>query len=203
MAEPKSKNIFWHGANVTSDERFDLVGQKGCVLWFTGLSGSGKSTVARRVEELILRRGKISYALDGDNLRMGLNNDLGFSPADRTENIRRIGQVAKLFADAGVITTTSFISPYRAGRDAAREILPEGSFIEVFVNTPLAVCESRDPKGLHAKARAGIIPNFTGISAPYEEPTSPEINLMTDGRSIDDCAGEVVNYLVANGFLAE
>ena len=195
MADPKSKNIFWHGANITHEERQKAVNQKGCVVWFTGLSGSGKSTVARRVEELLIQRGKFTYALDGDNMRMGLNTDLGFSPADRTENIRRIGQVAKLFADSCMITTTSFISPYRAGRDTAREILPEGTFIEVHVDTPLDVCESRDPKGLYQKARAGVIPNFTGISAPYEAPENPEICLKTAGRSIDECAGEVINYL--------
>ena len=201
MSEPKSQNIFWHGANVTHEEREELLGQKGCVLWFTGLSGSGKSTVARKVEELLLKRGLNCYALDGDNLRMGLNNNLGFSPADRTENIRRVGEVAKLFADAGTITTCSFISPYRAGRDQNRGIVPDGRFIEVFVDTPLEVCEARDPKGLYAKARAGVIPNFTGISAPYEAPENAEIVLKTDGKSIDESAGEVINYLTDKGFI--
>ena len=198
--EPKSKNITWHGANVTQDERFQAVGQKGCVIWFTGLSGSGKSTIARRFEQVVLERGRFAYALDGDNVRFGLNKDLGFSAEDRTENIRRISEVAKLFADAGTITTTSFISPYRAGRDFCREILPEGTFIEVHVATPLEVCEARDPKGLYKKARAGIIPNFTGISAPYEAPVQPEIHLKTDGLSIDECAAEVVRGIQARGY---
>ncbi|HJN76988.1 MAG TPA: adenylyl-sulfate kinase [Myxococcota bacterium] len=201
MADPKSKNIFWHGANVDQDQRQALTDQKGCILWFTGLSGSGKSTVSRRVEELLLERGVFSYSLDGDNVRFGLNSDLGFSPADRTENIRRIGQVAKLFADATCVTTTAFISPYRAGRDAARELMPDGHFIEVYVDAPLAVCEERDPKGLYQKARAGIIPNFTGISAPYEAPENAEITLLTAEYDLDACAGQVINYLVDKGFI--
>ena len=203
MSEPKSKNITWHGANVTQEERFAAIGQKGCMIWFTGLSGSGKSTIARRVEQLVLERGAFAYALDGDNVRFGLNKDLGFSPEDRTENIRRIGEVGKLFADAGCITTTSFISPYRAGRDAARAICPEGTFIEVHVATPLAVCEERDPKGLYKKARAGVIPNFTGISAPYEEPENPELVMDTVNNDVDACAHQVLNYLVEKGFLSD
>ena len=203
MSEPKSKNITWHGAEVSSDEREELLGQKGCVLWFTGLSGSGKSTVARRVAAKLVKRNKFCYALAGANLRMtnGLNSDLGFSPADRTENIRRIGNVAHLFADSGCITTTSFISPYAAGRDAARAHCPEGRFIEIHVATSLEACESRDPKGLYQKARAGIIPNFTGISAPYEVPANPEISLQTEGRSIDEAADEVIAFLEGRGLL--
>lgn len=199
--EPKSKNITFHDAEVTSEQREGLIGQKGCVLWFTGLSGSGKSTVARRVEQKLLSRNVYTYALDGDNVRFGLNKDLGFSPEDRTENIRRIGCVAHLFADSGAVTTCSFISPYRAGRDAARELLPAGRFLEVHVATSLEACEARDPKGLYQKARAGIIPNFTGVSAPYEAPENPEIKLETEGRSVDDCADEVIAYLEAQGFL--
>ncbi len=201
MNEPKSKNITWHDANVSKEERQEALDARGCVVWFTGLSGSGKSTISRRVEQLLLERGKFVYSLDGDNVRMGLNKDLGFSPEDRTENIRRIGEVAALFADACAITTTAFISPYRDDRDQARSVVKEGEFIEVFVDTPLDVCEERDPKGLYVKARAGVIPNFTGISAPYEAPENAEIVLKTAGRTIDECALEVIAYLEKNGFV--
>ncbi len=201
MNEPKSKNITWHGANITNEERAAAVGQSGCVVWFTGLSGSGKSTVVRRVEQMLLETGNLTYALDGDNVRFGLNKNLGFSPADRTENIRRVGEVAKLFADACFITLTAFISPYRADRAEARSIMPEGRFIECFVDTPLAVCEERDPKGLYKKARAGIIPNFTGISAPYEAPENAEIVVLTAGLSVDESARAVVDKLRALGML--
>ena len=202
MSEPKSKNITWHPSNLTHEEREAARGQKGCVVWFTGLSGSGKSTVVRKVEELLIKSGKHAYVLDGDNLRTGLNKDLGFSPADRTENIRRVGCVAQLFADSATICLTAFISPYIADRDAARALLPEGRFIEVHVATSLAACEARDPKGLYKKARAGVIPSFTGISAPYEAPTSPELVLDTDGVTVDQSAQEVIAYLEAKGFLA-
>jgi adenylyl-sulfate kinase len=201
MSEPKSKNITWHGAEITTAQREELLGQRGCVVWFTGLSGSGKSTVSRRVEQKLLARGATCYALDGDNVRHGLNSDLGFSPADRTENIRRIGAVAQLFADSACITLTAFISPYQADRDAARARLDAGRFIEVHVSTDLETCESRDPKGLYKKARAGIIPGFTGISAPYEAPEAPELNIDTAGKTVDECADEVVAHLVANEFL--
>ena len=202
MSEPKSKNITWHGAEVTTEQREEAVGQKGAVLWFTGLSGSGKSTVARRVEQKLLSRGVFTYALDGDNLRMGLNKDLGFSPADRTENIRRIGCVAQLFADSGCIVTASFISPYREDRDLARGMNVDGRFVEIHVATSLEACEQRDPKGLYKKARAGIIPNFTGVSAPYEAPESPEIELKTEGRSVDECADEIIAYIEGRGFIS-
>lgn len=201
MSTPKSANITWHGSNVSLAERQQATGQKGCVIWFTGLSGSGKSTVAVRVEQRLLERGKIAFALDGDNIRYGLNRDLGFSPADRVENIRRIGEVAKLFASATVLVTTAFISPYRADRAQVRAMLSEGSFVEVYVNTPIAVCEARDPKGLYRKARAGEIPEFTGITAPYEAPESPEIELRTDLHDVDACAGQVLAYLETRGFL--
>ena len=197
----KSTNITWHGAEVSTDQREQATGQKGCVLWFTGLSGSGKSTVSRRVEQRLLERGVFAYGLDGDNVRFGLNRDLGFSPEDRAENIRRIGEVAKLFADSTVVTLAAFVSPYRADRDAIREKLPEGRFVEVFVDTPLEVCEARDPKGLYKKARAGEIGNFTGISAPYEAPLKAEIVLKTDGKTIDQSADEVLVWLEARGFL--
>ncbi len=200
MVRQKATNITWHGANVTKQEREQTVGQKGCVVWLTGLSGSGKSTVAMRVEQLLLERGAFAYVLDGDNVRHGLNKDLGFSPEDRNENIRRIGEVAHLFADSGVITLTAFISPYRADRDQARSLLPEGRFIEALVHAPLAVCEDRDPKGLYKKARAGIIPQFTGISAPYEEPLNGELVVSTE-CSVDESAQQVVDYLEAKGLL--
>ena len=199
--EPKSKNITWHGAEVTREEREEILGQKGCVVWFTGLSGSGKSTISRRVEQKLLAGGATAYCLDGDNVRHNLNKDLGFSPADRTENIRRIGAVAELFADAGIITYTAFISPYRKDRDEARALLPEGRFIEVHVATSLEECEKRDPKGLYEKARSGVIPNFTGVSAPYEEPSSPELVIDTEGKSVDACADLVIEHLRGAGFL--
>ncbi len=199
MSEPKSTNITWHGANVTQAEREQVLGQKGCVVWFTGLSGSGKSTVARRAEQLILERGTNTFVLDGDNLRFKLNKDLGFSPADRTENIRRVGCVAELFASAGTVCLTAFISPYQKDRDAARALVEEGRFIEVHVSTDLATCEERDPKGLYKKARSGEIPSFTGISAPYEAPEKPELVLDTAGKDLDACALEVIDFLEARG----
>ena len=197
----KSTNITWHGANVSAEERQTVVGQKGAVVWLTGLSASGKSTIARRAEQLLLERGSIVYVLDGDNIRFGLNKDLGFSPQDRTENIRRIGEVAKLFADACVVTLTAFISPYRADRDGARAIMPAGTFIECWVNASVETCEGRDPKGLYKKARAGQIPDFTGISAPYEEPLAAEMIVETVDRSVDACAQEIIDYLEAHGFI--
>jgi len=202
MLTPKSKNITWHAANVSNAEREEVLGQKGCVVWLTGLSGSGKSTIARRAEQLLLERGATAYVIDGDNVRMGLNADLGFSPEDRTENIRRIGAVAQLFADAGLITLTAFISPYRADRQVARDRNAEGRFLEAHIATKLETCEDRDPKGLYAKARAGVIPSFTGISAPYEAPENPELKITTEGKTIDQCAQEIVDALVERGFIA-
>jgi adenylylsulfate kinase len=198
---PKSANIHWHGAIVTPEERQSTVGQKGAVVWLTGLSASGKSTIARRAEQLLLERGLTAYVLDGDNIRFGLNKDLGFSPADRTENIRRIGEVAKLFADACVVTLTAFISPYRADRDSVRAIMPVGQFFECFVQAPIEVCEQRDPKGLYKKARAGQIPEFTGISAPYEEPAAPELVVKTGEGTVDECAMQILEHLARAGII--
>lgn len=202
MAEQKATNVTWHDHSVTSSERQQLKGHKGCVLWFTGLSGAGKSTVANTVDHKLHALGKHTYLLDGDNIRHGLNKNLGFSAEDRAENIRRIGEVAKLFADAGTITLTAFISPYRADRDAVRALLPAGGFIEVYVDASLETCEARDPKGLYKKARAGEIKGFTGIDDPYEAPNQPEIVLDSNGKGIDDLADEVVAYLQAHGYLS-
>ena len=198
---PKGTNLTWHGANVTNEERIAAVGQTGCVVWLTGLSASGKSTIARRAEQILLERGYMVYVLDGDNIRMGLNKDLGFSPADRTENIRRIGEVAKLFADACVVTITAFISPYRDDRDKVRAIMPEGAFLETWVDASVEVCEGRDPKGLYKKARAGQIPEFTGVSAPYEEPLAPELVLKSGEMDVEACALALLEHLRAKGFL--
>ena len=200
-AQPKSTNITFHGANVTREERQQALGQRGCVVWLTGLSGSGKSTVARRVEQLLLAEGYMAYVLDGDNVRFGLNKDLGFSPEDRTENIRRIGEVAKLFADSCAITVTAFISPYQADRDEARSIMGEGEFVECLVDSPLEVCEERDPKGLYKKARSGEIPSFTGISAPYEAPAKADLIIQTSGCSVEESAAQVLDYLRTQGFI--
>ncbi len=200
MSEPKSKNITWHGADVSQAEREQALGQKGVVVWLTGLSASGKSTIARRVEQKLLERGVHVYVLDGDNLRMGLNKDLGFSPADRTENIRRVGCVAQLFADAGIVVLTAFISPYRTDRDNVREHVTAGRFVEVHVCTSLADCESRDPKGLYKKAREGKIPEFTGISAPYEAPERPEVKLDNSGQTVDESADALIAELNRLGF---
>ena len=201
MAEQKATNITWHEANVVQTDREQLLDQKGCVIWFTGLSGSGKSTLALEVESKLYQRGHLTYVLDGDNVRHGLNKNLGFSPEDREENIRRIGEVAKLFADAGVIAMTAFISPYRTDRDNARDLLDEGRFVEVFVDCPLEVCESRDTKGLYQKARAGEIKEFTGISAPYEAPAQPELTVDTDNQSLEECTGHVIALLESKGLI--
>lgn len=197
MAQQKATNITWHQATVTAEDRERLLNQKGCVIWFTGLSGSGKSTLANAVAQLLHQRQHHTYVLDGDNVRHGLNKNLGFSPADREENIRRIGEVAKLFADAGSIVMTAFISPYRADRVQARALLPDDRFVEVFVECPLDVCEERDVKGLYKKARAGEIKEFTGISAPYESPTEPEVTLNTAELSLEESAMAVIAYLEA------
>ena len=199
LAEQKSTNITWHQSEIDQAAREELLQQKGCVIWFTGLSGSGKSTVANQVAAHLHQSGRITYVLDGDNIRHGLNKNLGFSPEDRQENIRRIGEVAKLFADAGLITTTAFISPYRQDRDTVRGIMSPDRFIEVFVDCPLEVCESRDPKGLYKKARAGELKGFTGIDAPYEAPQSPELVVDTNQLDVTGCTEQVITYLTEHG----
>jgi adenylylsulfate kinase len=191
----RSANVVWHEGQVDRSRREELLGQKGVVLWFTGLSGSGKSTIAYAVEARLAAAGHLVYVLDGDNVRHGLNANLGFSAEDRAENIRRIGEVARLFIDAGVVTLASFVSPYRSDRDGVRQRLDTGDFLEVYVNTPLAVCEARDPKGLYRKARAGEIPNFTGISDPYEAPTEAELEILTDERSVEQAVDDVMALL--------
>lgn len=201
MTDQKATNITWHDHHVSKEERWKLNGHEGAVLWMTGLSGCGKSTVANTVDHLLHSRGKHSFVLDGDNIRHGLNKNLGFSAEDRAENIRRIGEVAKLFCDAGFLTLTAFISPYRADRDKVRALLEEGEFIEIYVKASLATCEERDPKGLYKKARAGEIKGFTGIDDPYEEPENPELVLDSDEQGIDELAGEVVNFLESRGYL--
>src|SRR5512138_499684 len=195
MTEQKSTNIVWHQGNVTRADREKINGHKACTVWLTGLSGSGKSTIAVDLEKRLWERGVRAYILDGDNIRHGLNKNLGFSPADRTENIRRIGEVAKLFTDAGVIVMTSFISPYRGDRDAVRAIMAKGDFVEVHVQASVETCESRDVKGLYKKARAGEIPEFTGISAPYEAPERPELVLDTQAQSVEQSVAALVGYL--------
>lgn len=196
-----SKNIVWHHGKLTAEDRNKQLGQKGVVVWFTGLSASGKSTLAREVELALVQNGKNCYVLDGDNVRHGLNRDLGFSPEDRTENIRRIGEVAKLISEANVIVLTAFISPYRADRDLARGLLAEDEFHEVFCDAGLEVCEDRDPKGLYKKARAGEIPEFTGISAPYEEPLNAELVVDTGTQTLEESTRTVLEHLQKAGVI--
>ncbi len=202
MGRPDDRNLTWHPGKVSPERRRALLGQRGAVVWLTGLSGSGKSTLAVELEHALLERGHVAFVLDGDNVRHGLNADLGFGEADRTENIRRVGHVARLFADAGVIVLTAFISPFRADRAAVRALLPDDAFLEVHVSTPLAVCEARDPKGLYARARAGEIPHFTGISSPYEAPERPDLAVDTAHLSLDRCVERLFALLTARGVLA-
>jgi adenylylsulfate kinase len=203
VSEPKAENIVWHHGELTHADRCRQLKARGCTLWFTGLSGSGKSTIASALEAELVRRGVFAYRLDGDNIRHGLNANLGFSAADREENIRRIGEVAKLFADAGVIAIASFISPYRADRARVRALHEAAGlpFLEVFVNTPIEVCEARDPKGLYRKARAGEIKGFTGIDDPYETPDSPEIDLLTANQSVEASVHALIAALRDAGLL--
>lgn len=197
----QSTNITWHDSEVTKEDRQRQNGHKSAVIWFTGLSGSGKSTVSVALEKALFEEGKHSYRLDGDNVRHGLNKNLGFSPEDRKENIRRIGEVSKLLVDAGTIAITAFISPYREDRDEVREILEDGEFIEVYTECSVEECEKRDPKGLYEKARSGEIKEFTGISAPYEAPKHPEITINTEKQSIDESVKQILNYLKEHQYI--
>jgi len=196
-----NENIVWHNTEVALEDREKQQGHQGLVLWFTGLSGSGKSTVATAFQKRLFDDGYRVFILDGDNVRHGLNSDLGFSSEDRVENIRRIGEVSKLFMDAGVITITSFISPFRADREVVRKKLPVGKFVEVFVKAPLDVCESRDPKGLYKKARAGEIAHFTGIDSPYEDPENPEITVETFKYKVEENVDQIISYLIEKKYI--
>jgi adenylylsulfate kinase len=203
MSEVKATNITWHEGHVTREERRALLKQKGATLWFTGLSGSGKSTAAFTLEHALVQQGRLAYVLDGDNIRHGLNKNLGFSAADREENIRRIGEVAKLFADAGLITMTSFISPYRKDRDLVRDLHVKGNlpFIEIHMATPIETCEQRDPKGLYKKARAGELKGFTGVDDPYEAPAKPEVVIDATATTPQAAAGILLEYLKKVGVI--
>lgn len=201
MAEQRSTNITWHSGNVTRDDRQKLLGQRGVTVWMTGLSAAGKSTIACIVESMLTRLGKFAYRLDGDNVRHGLNRNLSFSEADRAENIRRVGEVAKLFADAGAIVLASFISPYRRDRDAVRANLAPGDFVEVYVKVSVGAAEKRDPKGLYKKARDGQIKGFTGIDDPYEAPDRPELVVDTESMSPEESARAIVAFLESKGYL--
>lgn len=202
---PRATNIVWHEGAVTRDHRYALLNQKGATIWLTGLSGSGKSTVSVALEQLMFRKGYLIYRLDGDNIRFGLNSNLGFSADDRKENIRRISEVAKLMADVGVISASAFISPYTSDRDLARQVHDKAGipFIEVHVDVPLSVAEERDPKGLYKKARRGEIKNFTGIDDPYEEPPKPEIKIDTSKLNVNECAKVILDYLIEKGIVDE
>lgn len=203
MAEQKATNVTWHHGEVSREDRYRLLRQKGATIWFTGLSGSGKSTIAVALETALFNQSKLSYRLDGDNVRLGINKNLGFSEQDRKENIRRIGEIAKLYGDAGVISLSSFISPYRADRDEVRRLHDAAKlpFVEVHVDCSLAVAEKRDPKGLYKKARAGEIKNFTGIDDPYEAPTNPELHLHTDRMTLEQEVDIIIEYLKKHGII--
>ena len=206
MAEQKATNITWHEGTVSREERHQLLGQKGVTVWMTGLSASGKSTIAVILEQMLLHQKRHAYRLDGDNIRMGLNKNLGFSAEDRAENIRRIGEVAKLFTDAGVVTICSFISPYMKDRDAVRASSKPGDFVEVYVHVPIETAEQRDPKGLYKKARAAVASGkgmgFTGVDDPYEAPVKPEILIETDKQSAEESAKQILEYLDKGGYLS-
>ena len=196
-----STNIVWHDSQVTKKDRTKLTVQKPCILWFTGLSGSGKSTIANALEEVLHNNGNFTYLLDGDNVRHGLNSNLGFDDASRVENIRRVGEVAKLFVESGQIVLTAFISPFREDRELVRNLVEQDEFIEVFIDTPLEVCESRDPKGLYKKARTGEIKDFTGIDSPYESPKSADIHILNDKISIEKACEQIIDFLIENNYI--
>jgi len=199
----QKKNLVWHQQHITKEQRSKLLKQKPCILWLTGLSGSGKSTIANALEQILYNKGINSYLLDGDNVRHGLNSDLGFDEESRIENIRRIGEVSKLFVDSGLIVITAFISPFIKDRQTVRKLVQKGEFIEIFVDTPLETCEKRDPKGLYKKARDGEIKSFTGIDSPYEKPRTPEIHLLNKETTIEENISIVWNYLKRNGYIEE
>jgi len=194
-------NVVWHKTTITKIHRNNLLNQKPFLLWFTGLSASGKSSIANIVEQKLFKTNYNTYLLDGDNVRHGLNSDLGFNEESRVENIRRIGEVSKLFLDAGIITLSAFISPFKSDRNLVRKLFNEGDFLEVFIDSSLEVCEKRDPKGMYAKARKGDIKNFTGISSPYESPENPEIHVINNNISLDEAADQIINYLVKNNYI--
>ena len=196
------KNIVWHNTTITKEDRSQLLKQKPFVLWFTGLSASGKSTIANLVEKEMFRRSYKTYLLDGDNVRHGLNKDLGFDEESRVENIRRVGEVSKLLLESGIIVLTAFISPFKSDRDLVRSLFKEGQFLEVFIDSSLEVCESRDPKGMYAKARNGDIKNFTGIGSPYEIPISPEIHVLNNSISLQSASKQIINYLIKNKYIS-
>ncbi len=195
------KNVVWHNTTISNDNRNNLLHQKPFLLWFTGLSASGKSTIANVVEQKLFKMNYNTYLLDGDNVRHGLNSDLGFDEKSRVENIRRIGEVSKLFLDAGIITLTAFISPFQSDRSLVRKLFEEREFLEVFIDSSLEVCESRDPKGMYAKARKGEIKNFTGISSPYENPVNPEIHIINNNISLEAAADQIINYLLEKDYI--
>jgi adenylylsulfate kinase len=201
MAEQKATNIKWHHGKITKEDRAKLLNQKGVAIWLTGLSGSGKSTIAVELEHALIENKHQAYILDGDNIRHGLNKNLGFSPEDRTENIRRIGEVAKLFTEANIITIAAFVSPYREDRDNVRKLLDHGGFIEIYVKCSLEVCEARDTKGLYKKARKGEVKDFTGISAPYEEPLNPELTIDSSKLSVEESTRAILNYLEEKSYV--
>jgi len=195
------QDVVWHHQQITKEARSKLTAQKPCVLWFTGLSGSGKSTIANALEEMLYNNGNFTYLLDGDNVRHGLNKDLGFDDKSRVENIRRIGEVAKLFIDSGLIVLSAFISPFIADREFVRNLLEDNEFIEIFVDTPLEVCEQRDPKGLYKKARAKEIKDFTGIDSPYEAPIKAEIHIQNDNISVQQGCEQIIDYMIKHGYI--
>jgi adenylylsulfate kinase len=201
MKQGKSSNVVWHHATVTRERREALNGHRSVMLWFTGLSGAGKSTLAHAVEEHLHQNGCRTFTFDGDNVRHGLCSNLGFSNEDRVENIRRVGEMAKLFLEAGVIALTAFISPFRSDREKVRSLVPHGEFLEIYCRCPLEICEERDVKGLYKRARAGEIKNFTGISSPYEEPVDPELVVETGSLSLQDCVAQVVEFLLERGVI--